>query len=204
MTMVDQDDIPTPIPMSAPEPAPPPPEPSFWEKLWSSTKRTFSFIGAKLFGPILAIVLIVVAVVLVSMGFKELQIGGLLGKLIGKKTPAADDDEAPTIDVANSVDEDRIGPDGKLIQPGTPDSTGQTQAIVVPIKDPGLFSDPKKIVFTPPGADKPQEIVLPDGVTNKDVEHVVVVTPEVTAVTVKDNSGIPAQTVDDLLKKYGR
>lgn len=32
---------------------------------------------------------------------------------------------------------------------------------------------------------------------------VVVVSPEVTVVTVKDNSGVAASTVDDLLKKYG-
>ena len=158
--------------------------------------------GSKTLGPILAVVVILVAIILVAMGFKELQIGGILGKLLGKK--GGDGTDGKTVDVANSIDPDRIGKDGKLIQPGTPDSQGQTQAVVVPIQDPGLFSDPKKVVFTAPGDDKPTEVILPDGVTNKDVDQVVVVKPDVLVVTVKDNSGIPASTVDDLLAKYGK
>jgi len=158
----------------------------------------FNWVGSKILGPVLAVLLVLVAVLLVSMGFKELQIGGLLGKLFGKK-----DEGKRVLDVANSVDPDRVGPDGKLIQPEQPDSTGQTQAVVVPIQEPGLFSDPKKVIYVPPGETKPIEVVLPDGVTNKDVAQVVVVKPDVVVVTVKDNSGIDAKKVDDLLKKYG-
>lgn len=187
-------------PTPAPTPEPAQKEPSFWARTWASIKATFGWIGPKVLGPILAVLLIIVAVVLVAMGFKELQIGGLLGKLFGKKDEGGG---KRVIDVANSVDPDRVGPDGKLIQPGQPDSTGQTQAVVVPIQEPGLFSDPKKVVFTPPGETKPTEVVLPDGVTNKDVDQVVVVKPDVVVVTVKDNSGISANKVDDLLKKYG-
>ena len=161
------------------------------------TLRALVILG--LCGPLGALLLVLVAFLLVAMGFKELQIGGLLGKLLGKKDPDSD----TTIDVANSVDPDRIGPDGKLIQPGTPDSKGDTQAVVVPIQDPGLFSNPDTIKFTPPGEDKPIEVVLPDGVKNKDVHQVIVVKPNVVVVTVKDNSGIPAAKVDDLLKKFG-
>jgi hypothetical protein len=182
------------------EPAPVP-TPSFGDRVWTSLKSAASWVGTKALGPILVVVLVVVGIILVSMGFKELQIGGLIGKLLGKKDPKG---EGNTVDLANTVDPDRIGPDGKLIQPGTPDSKGMTQAVVVPIKEPGLFSDPKKVVFTEPGKDKPTEITLPDGVTNKDVDQVVVVRPDVTVVTVKDKSGIPAKTVDDLLLKYGK
>jgi hypothetical protein len=178
-----------------------PETPSFGARVWAGFKATMGWIGAKGLGPILAGVVIIVAVVLVSMGFKDLQIGGLLGKLLGKKDPKG---EGSTVDLANTVDPDRVGPDGKLIQPGDPDSKGMTQAVVVPIKEPGLFSDPKKVVFTEPGKDKPTEIILPDGVTNKDVDQVVVVRPDVMVVTVKDKSGIPAKTVDDLLLKYGK
>ncbi len=138
-----------------------------------------------------------VAFILVTMGFKELQIGGFLGRLLGRK-PA---EEGP-LDVANSVPSDRIGPNGELIPPGTPDSKGDTQAIVVPIEEPGMFSNPDEISFTPPGEDKPMDIGLPDGIKNKDVEQVIVVQPEVIAVTVKDDSGVPATEVDELLKKY--
>jgi len=184
----------------APSPAPAPEKPSWGSRAWESIKSSFSWVTSKAIGPILVVVLVIVAIVLVSMGFKELQIGGLIGKLLGKKDPEG---EGSVVDVANTVDPDRVGPDGKLIQPGTPDSKGMTQAVVVPITEPGLFSDPKKVVFTEPGKDKPTEIVLPDGVTNKDVDQVVVVKPDVHIVTVKDKSGIPAAKVDDLLAKYG-
>lgn len=172
---------------------------SFRQRTWAAFKNTLSWIGAKLLGPLGAVLLILVAFLLVSMGFKELQIGGLLGRLLGKKDPDAE----ASIDLANSIDKDRVGPDGKLIEPGTPDSKGQTQAIVVPIEEPGLFSNPDTIKFIPPGEQKPIEVVLPDGVKNKDVDQVLVVKPDVVVVTVKDSSGIPAAKVDDLLKKYG-
>lgn len=171
---------------------------SFWKDTWASTKRWLSTVGSKFLGPILAAVLVVVAFVLLTMGFKELQIGGLLGKLLGKK----DDEHKKAVDIANTVDKDRVDPKGKLIEPGKPDSQGHTQAIVVPIKEPGLLSDPKKVVFTPPGDKKPTTVVLPDGVTNKDVDQVVVIKPEVIAVTVKDSSKITAGRIEDLLKKY--
>lgn len=174
--------------------------PTFWQRTWDSCKATLSWIGAKLLGPLGAVLLVVGAVLLAAMGFKELQVGGLLGKLLGKESP---EDDETTIDVANSVDKDRIGPDGKIIQPGEPDSKGQTQAIVVPIEEPGLLSNPDTIKFTPPGETKPTEVVLPDGVKNKDVDQVIVVKPDVVVVTVKDSSKVPASKVDDLLKKYG-
>jgi len=172
-------------------------EVSFGARLWASVKSGLSWLGVKVLGPILVVLLVIVAVILVAMGFKELQIGGLIGRLLGRNSP-----QKGSVDVTNTIDPNRVGPDGKLIQPNTPDTKGQTQAIVVPIKEPGLLSDPNKVVFTPPGADKPIEVVLPDGVTNKDVHQVVVVSPEVIAVTVKDSSGVTAQSVDDLLKKY--
>ena len=65
-----------------------------------------------------------------------------------------------------------------------------------------MFSNPDEVSFITPGDDEPHDIALPDGVKNKDVEQVIVVQPEVIAVTVKDSSEIPAQKVDDLLKKY--
>jgi len=174
---------------------------NFWEQTWASVKRWLSFVGTKILGPVIAACLIVLAFVALTMGFKELQIGGLLGKLLGKKP---DEDGGDTIHVANSVDQDRVSPDGKIITPGQPDSVGDTQAVVVPIKGPGLLSDPKTVVFTPPGATKPTTVVLPDGVTNRDVEQVVLIKPQVIAVTVKTNSGISTQRIEDLLKKYRR
>jgi hypothetical protein len=170
------------------------PKPTFWATVWAKLK----WVATQFFAPGVALVVIIVAVLLVAMGWKELQIGGLLGKLFGKKDP-----EQRAIDVANSVPPDRVGPDGKLIPQGTPDSKGDTQAVVVPINDPGLFSNPDTVTFTPPGASKAVEIQLPDGVRQQDVEKVIVVQPDKFVITVKDSSGISASSVDDLLKKYG-
>lgn len=189
---------PAPPPAVTPSPPPDPPGPSFWGTVWEKLKAILHWMAIKLAAPGVALVIVVVAVLLVAMGCKGLQIGGLLGKLFGKKDP-----EQKAIDVANSVPPNRVGPDGKLIPPGTPDQKGDTQAVVVPIDNPGLFSNPDTVTFTPPGADKPVEVQLPTGVKNSDVDKVIIVKPDVVAVTVKDTSGIPAQKVDDLLAKYG-
>jgi hypothetical protein len=73
----------------------------------------------------------------------------------------------------------------------------------VPINPPGLFSNPTTVTFTPPGKTEPIEVKLPDGVRARDVDTVVVVSPTVTVVTVKDNSGVPTKRLDDLILKYG-
>ena len=171
-------------------------EPSFWTQFWERMKQVFRWIGLNLLAPGAALLLVIGAIILVSMGAKELQIGGLLAKLFGKKDPEH------KADVANSVDPDRVDKNGNLILPGTPDSKGVTQVVVVPIKDPGLFSNPNTVEFTPPGADKPIEVQLPDGVQAKDVDKVVIVQPDKFVVTVKDTSGVTASKVDDLLRKY--
>ena len=172
-------------------------KPTFWQNAWMWLKK----LGRWTYAPLVAIVIILVVFVLVAIGFKNIQIGGLLGKLFGK------DGKNPTgkkaIDVANSVPEDRVDKDGNLIPTGTPDSTGQTQAKVVPIEEPGLFDDPGKIKVTPPGEDKPTEVILPDGVRAKDVDKVIIVRPNVYAVSIRDSSSVSASDVDDLLAKYG-
>lgn len=171
----------------------------FFVGIWSFVRKT----SPKLLGPLAALVVIVIAVLLVSMGFKELQIGGLLGKLLGKKG-GVDPGKGLTVETANTIDPKRVDADGKLIPQGVPDAKGDTQAVVVPIQPPGLFSDPTQVVFTAPGETKSTVIDLPGGVTNKQVDQVIVVQPNVVVVTVKDNSSVTKQTVDVLLKKYHR
>jgi len=172
---------------------------TFWQEVGDRIMTVLRWAGKNLLAPVVAIVIIVVAVVLVSMGFKELQIGGLLGKLFGRTT----DDLKKNIDIINSIDSNRIDKNGQVIPINQPDSQGNTQVQVVPINQPGLFSDPSVVTFTPPNADKPIQIVLPDGVTSKDVDKVVIVSPGIHAITVKDSSGIDAKKIDDLLAKYG-
>jgi len=171
---------------------------NFWATTWQKTKEIASWVATKLLAPGVALILVVGAVILAAMGAKELQIGGLLGRLLGRK-----DSRGKAIDVANTVDPQRVDDKGRIITPGTPDSQGIQQAVIVPIQDPGLFSDPSTVTFTPPNETVPVVIDLPDGVTNKDVDKVIVVKPGVFAVTVKDTSGVSASKVDDILAKYG-
>lgn len=191
-------ETPPALPIPMPELEPDPQEPSFWQVVVGKLKAIGKWCARNLAAPGVALLIVVGAVLLVAAGFKNIQIGGILGKLFGKKKP-----ETKAIDVANTVPKDRVDDKGKIIPQGEPDSKGMTQAVVVPIQDPGLFSNPDTVVFTPPGEDKPVEIVLPDGVKAKDVEKVIVVKPEKFVVTVKDKSGITGKKVDDLLKKYG-
>ena len=172
----------------------------FWAAVWAHLKAGFKWFALKIAAPGVALLIVVGAILLVALGFKELQIGGLLGRLLGRKDP-----EGPkAIDIANTIPKDRVDANGNLIPIGTPDSKGQTQVQVVPIEEPGLFSNPDTVTFTPPGADKPVEVKLPDGVKSKDVESVVIVSPEVTVVVVKDNTGLSAGRIDDLLEKYAQ
>lgn len=169
-------------------------EETFWQAVW----RWLKWLARKLLAPGVALLIVVGAVILVALGFKELRIGGLLGSLFGKKEPGQ-----KAVDVANTVPKDRVDPKGNLIPIGTPDDKGIKQVPVVPIDEPGLFSDPTVVTYTPPGADKPVEVKLPTGVTADQVDSVVVVSPEVTVITVKDTSGVSAKQIDDLLAKYG-
>src|SRR5262245_16720741 len=116
-------------------------EPSFWFKLWS-------FFRKYILAPLPILVILIVAVVLVFLGVKNVQIGGLIGKLLGRKGEAEDGKKA--IEVANTVPKDRVDKQGNLIPIGQPDSQGITQAKVVPIKEPGLFDDPKKVIIKDP------------------------------------------------------
>ncbi len=162
-------------------------QPSFWAKPWDVFRKY-------VLAPLPILVIVVVAVLLVALGAKNVQIGGLIGKILGKK------DSKKAVDVANTIPKDRIGADGTLIPIGTPDAKGLTQAKVVPIQNPGLFDDPSKVKIMDKG--KVVDVPLPTGVKAKDVEHVVVISPEVTAVTVKTGSSVKAGDVDQLLKKY--
>jgi hypothetical protein len=164
---------------------------------WQAVLRTLKWFAVKLLAPGVALLIVIGAVILVAMGAKELQIGGLLAKLFGKSDPGK-----KAIDVANSIPKDRVDSEGNLIPIGKPDSKGITQVQVVPIEEPGLFSNPDTVTYTPPGKTEPVEVKLPDGVHSRDVDSVVVVSPEVTVVVVKDDTGLSTSRIDDLLAKY--
>lgn len=166
---------------------------------WQAVLKTLKWMAVKLLAPGVAVLIVIGAILLIAIGIKELQIGGLLAWLFGKKDP-----EKKAIDTANSIPKDRVDKDGNLIPLGKPDSKGDTQVQVVPIDQPGLFSNPDTVTFTPPGETKPVEVKLPDGVHSRDVEQVIVVQPDHFAVTVKDTTGLSTQRIDDLLGKYSQ
>lgn len=171
------------------------PEPTFLQAAWTWIKRAARTIAA----PLPAILLVVGAILLIALGVKNVQIGGLLAKLFGKE----DKGGPKAIDVANTVPADRVDKNGNLIPIGTPDSKGITQAQVVPIQQPGMFDDPTEVKVVPPGQTEPIVVKLPDGVKASDVDKVVVVKPEVYAVSVRSSSSVTGKDVDDLLAKYG-
>jgi hypothetical protein len=170
---------------------------TFWQTVWTKIKDAFKWVVLKIGAPGVALLVVIGAILLVLIGCKGLQIGGLLAKILGKP------DALKAIDVVNSIPKKRVDANGNLIPIGVPDSGGNTQVQVVPIDSPGLFSNPTTVTFTPPGETKPVEVKLPDGIRSSDVDTVVVVSPTVTVVTVKDSSGLTVGRIDDLLKKYG-
>lgn len=171
---------------------------TFWQTVWTKLKGYLKWVAQKIAAPGVALLVIIAAIILVLLGCKELQIGGLLAKILGKPDP-----EHKAIDTANSIPKDRVDANGNLIPIGVPDTGGIKQVQVVPIDPPGFLSNPSTVTFTPPGKTEPIEVKLPDGVRARDVDTVVVVSPTVTVVTVKDNSGVPTKRLDDLISKYG-
>ena len=135
----------------------------------------------------ITIILVVGAIFLKGFG-SNLQIGGLLGKLWGKKQP----------DVRNIPPEDRVDKDGKPIPVGESDEKGFVQAPATKtIKKPGLFSDPKAVVIIEPDG-KEKKIPLPTGVKNKDVKEVVEIKPNIYEVKNNDN-GVDTTSLLELL-----
>lgn len=174
-------------------------QPTFWGRVWQCLCAIGRFFAHNALAPIVALLIVVGAILLVAMGFKDLQVGGLLSWLLRKPQPGI-----KAIDIANTIPAGRVDKNGNLIPLGQPDSQGDTQIQVVPIKEPGLFSDPTVVEYTPPGTDTTVEVKLPDGVKAPDVDRIVVVQPDVVVVTVKDNTGLTTERIDDLLQKYER
>ena len=143
-----------------------------------------------------AALVIVGAVVLACFG-QKVQIGGVLGWLFGRVHPR-DQPNAPSVVVTPPPG--RVDDKGQPIEPGTPDDKGYVQTpVVLPIKDPGILSDPTTITVThPDGHD--QTIPLPTGVKNKDVKEVILVAPNVYQIKNNDTGVDAAGILEDLNK----
>ena len=149
-----------------------------------------------LLAPGAALLVFVGGFILIAIGWKELNVGGLIDRILGRKKDP--------LGTANTPPPGRVGADGKPIPIGTPDDHGQVQVPVVPLDKPGIFGDQGSVEVTVPGDSEPTKVQLPTGVEAGDVDQVIVVKPQVTDVTVTDNSGVKPSTVKSLLDKYGK
>lgn len=171
----------------------------FWLGFKATLTRTWRACARWVLGPGAAILVVIAGLgALVFLG-KLVPLGQLFDWLTGRDKKPGDQQ---AVEVVNHPPEDRTQ-NGKPIEPGTPDPKGQTQAVVVPIQTPGLFDRQDQVKFTPKGSDKPVVVDLPTGVQASDVKAVVVVKPNVVAVTVASSSKVTTKQVDDLLSKYG-
>jgi uncharacterized membrane protein YdfJ with MMPL/SSD domain len=85
------------------QPKPPPlPKLTFWDTTWNKIKAIGRWAARVFVSPGVALIVVVGALLLVALGVKNIQIGGLLGKLFGKKSPSN-----KAIDVANTIPKDR-------------------------------------------------------------------------------------------------
>lgn len=149
-----------------------------FEKVWTKVKAAALWAKDNLLWPILTVLVAIGTIILVSMGLKGSNVGGLLGKLLEKDaTPPPDSD--------------------RKVEPGVPDDLGQTEVVVAPIE-----VEDGHIVL--PETETP--VILPEGVEPDEVKEVIVVTPVVTNVKVTDTSPKPVTNEDlnRLLEKIGR
>src|SRR5690606_26093127 len=99
--MVDNQ-YPTPVIIDITQPSTPPTPPPEEPETPSALAKVWAFIRKYLIAPLPVLVLVVGAALLIAMGVKNVQIGGLLGKLLGKKV------SEKAIDVANSIPPGRV------------------------------------------------------------------------------------------------
>jgi hypothetical protein len=137
-----------------------------------------------------AAVFIIIAAVAMKFLGHDVQIGGLLDKLFGKK---------PSPGVRVIPPPGRVNDKGDPIQPGQSDDRGYIQSPVsTEIKKPGIFSNPDTITVIKP--DKTEVILpLPTGIKNTDISEVIEVTPDVYQLKNND-SGVNIDKVKDILQ----
>jgi len=137
-----------------------------------------------------AAVFLIVFALFVALSGNQLQMGGLIGKLFGKKKQPNTRDVPP---------EKRTDENGKPITPGESDDKGFVQTSTnLEIVEPTIFSDPDTIIVKHPEKGK-IKIDLPQGVKNKDVKEVVLVKPNV--IEIKNNDkGVDTKKILEFLQ----
>lgn len=163
--------------------------------IWTWIKKIFVSIGNLVLRYPLAAaatVLLIAAALAAAFFGKTIQIGGLLGWLWGKKPVD------PTIRVTPPPG--RVDAHGVPIPVGQSDEHGYIQEVQLPIKDPGIFSNPDVVVVNHP--DKGEiTIPLPTGVKNSDVSQIIQVSENVYQIKNNDKSTVD---VISLLSDLGK
>jgi hypothetical protein len=142
---------------------------------------------------IAATIAVVIFAVFAAIFKQDMQIGGILDKLWGRKRKSDHD-------VRAVPPKDRIDDKGNPIEPGDSDKDGWVQAPEIPIKKPSIFDSPDTIKIIHPEKGE-IEVKLPEGVKNKDVAKVVIIAPNIIEVRNKDK---PKIDVDKLLEDLRR
>jgi hypothetical protein len=163
-----------------------------WEYIKALGKRLFQLAIQYPLALAGTVLLVVLAIMMAAFG-KTFQIGGLLGKLWGKKTP--NQDEILVIPPPGRVDST-----GNPIPVGQSDTTGNVQVNqTMKIKDPGIFSNPDTVTIVHP--DKGEVIIpLPTGVKNSDVRSITEVSPNAYQIHNNDLGVNPGKVLDILNK----
>ncbi len=165
---------------------------TFLRWLWGYVGSLFRSIGRWCvrypIAAVISVIVMVVAIVFIVAG-KDIQIGGLLGKLFGKE---------PGPNARGVPPKERVRENGTTILPGESDNKGFVQSPALKtIKTPGLFDDPKTITVVHPEKGD-IKIDLPEGVKNEDVKEVVEIEADVYEVRNND-SGADVSTLLDVL-----
>ena len=159
------------------------------EYLKAFFKRLYQIIIHYPIAAALTVLIVVFAVFMLATG-RTIQIGGLLGKIWGKK---------PIQNSREIVPEDRKDEAGKPIPVGESDKEGFVQAPAVEIKPPGIFSNPNTVKIVEPNG-KEKEIQLPVGIKNSSVKEVTVIKPNIVEIKHNDKSGIDVTKLIEILE----
>lgn len=160
-----------------------------WDWIKKAATAAYKFMLQYPVAVVLTLVIVVGAGFLMMFGH-TVQIGGILGKLWGKKPQLPD--------IKSTVPSDRKDEDGKSIPIGESDDKGWVQApVTTEIKEPGLFSNPGVVTVVHPEKGE-VKISLPTGVKNSDVREVVEIRPDVYEVK-RNDKGVDTKEVLDIL-----
>lgn len=157
----------------------------------NTLRKLFYLIIRYPFVCIFTVILVIASVFLVCAGHK-IQIGGILSRLWNRTK-----ENDPSIIV---IPHGRIDDKNEQIIPGQSDENGFVQVMQeVNIKPSTIFSDPNEITVLHSDGEK-VVLPLPKGITNGDVQKIILISPSVYQIVNKD-SGVDLEALSKMLSK---